>query len=290
LSPQGEIITVPEIAYINGKFLPLEQAAVPIEDRGYQFADAVYEVIRTYRGCVFALDEHLARLFRSLDAIQLQHHHTAAELKALINDIIRRAAFPEMMVYLQISRGVAKRHRGFPDTYEPVFVMTARALPDSRHLRENGITVVTVPDIRWSRCDIKSVGLLANVLAYQTAKQSGVHDALFADADGTVNEATAANIFIIARGQLLTPPEGPKILSGITRNKLLEAARIAGIATAERRVTKTDLYSADEAFLCSTTAEVVPILAADGHKIGDGKPGVISRRVYEQFVRSFTGG
>lgn len=278
---------MPEIAYVNGQFLPLADAVVPVEDRGYQFADAVYEVIRTYRGAPFALDEHLARLDRSLAAIELAPRHSVDQLKSLIHEIIRRAAFPETMVYLQISRGVAKRHRGVPTGCDPILVITARELPDSRHLREHGITVITVPDNRWGRCDIKSVGLLANVLAYQTAKRAGATDAIFCEPDGTLNEATAANVFLIIRGQLLTPPEGPKLLAGITRSKLLQAARAAGIPATEQRVTNNDLYSAEEAFLCSTTAEVVPILVADGHKIGDGKPGPFSRRVYEQFIKMF---
>jgi D-alanine transaminase len=255
-----------------------------VEDRGYQFADAVYEVVRTYRGRPFALDEHLARLFRSLAAVQIEHRCAADELKALIREAIARAGFAETMIYIQISRGVAKRHRGFPAHHEPVFVMTARELPDTRHLRESGITVITVPDNRWGRCDIKSVGLLANVLAYHAAHQAGANDAVFVEADGTVNEATAANIFIIHHGALLTPPEGPKILTGITRGKILDAARAAGLHAEERHVTKAELLGADEAFLSSTTAEVVPILAVDGQKIGTGP---LSRRIYDQFVKMF---
>jgi D-alanine transaminase len=275
---------MPEIAYVNGKFLPLEQATVPVEDRGYQFADAVYEVVRTYGGRPFALDEHLARLFRSLVSIQLEHHLDAGQLKSLIGEAIQRAGFAETMIYIQISRGVAKRHRGIPVSYEPTFVLTARAMPDSRYLREHGITVITVPDNRWGRCDIKSVALLANVLAYQAARQAGANDAIFVGADDAVCEATAANVFIIRNGELLTPPEGPKILSGITRNKLLEAARAAGIPAAERRITKAELLGADEAFLCSTLAEVVPVLTVDGQKIGTGP---LAQRIYERFITMF---
>ena len=278
---------MPEIAYVNGQFVPLADAVVPVEDRGYQFADAIYEVVRTYHGRPFALDEHLVRLARSLAAIELTPLQSTDQLKSLIHEIIRRAAFPETMVYLQISRGVAKRHRGLPTGCDPILVITARELPDSHHLREHGVTVITVPDNRWGRCDIKSVGLLANVLAYQTAKRTGANDAIFTELDGTLNEATAANIFIILRGQLLTPPEGPKLLAGITRTKLLESATAASIPAAERRITKADLLAADEAFLSSSTAEVVPILIADGHKIGDGKPGPLSRRVYDQFIKMF---
>jgi D-alanine transaminase len=272
---------VPAIAYVNGKFLPLEQATVPVEDRGYQFADAVYEVIRTYGGRPFALNEHLARLFRSLAAIQLEHHLKTDELKSLIGEAIQRAGFAETMIYIQISRGVAKRHRRFPADCEPMFVMTAREIPDNRHLREHGVTVITVPDNRWNRCDIKSVALLANVLAYQAAKQAGANDAIFVGADDAVYEATAANVFIIRNGELLTPPEGPKILTGITRNKLLATTVIP---SAERRITKADLYSADEAFLCSTLAEIAPILAVDGRKIGAGP---LTARIYDQFIKMF---
>jgi len=276
---------VPDIACVNGKFLPLDQAVVPVEDRGYQFADAIYEVVRTYHGKPFGLDEHLARLHRSLDAIQLRIPYTTDSLKAIIREAIQRADFPETLVYLQISRGVAKRHRGFSGHIEPTFILTARELPDTSRLREHGVTVITVPDNRWGRCDIKSVGLLPNVLAYHAAHEAGADDAIFVEADGMVNEATASNVFVIHNGELLTPPEGPRILSGITRGKILQAARAAGIPAAERRVTKTELLGADETFLSSTTAEVVPIRAVDGQKIGSGPLAV---RIYQQFVTMFT--
>ncbi len=277
---------MPEIAYINGTFLPLEEAKVPVEDRGYQFADAVYEVVRTYHGRPFALDEHLVRLCHSLAAVQIPLPCPVDQLKTVIGEIIRRAGFAETLVYLQISRGVAKRHRGFPEHQHPTLVLTARELPDTRHLREHGLTVITVPDNRWGRCDIKSVGLLANVLAYHAAHQAGAGDAIFVEADGTVNEATAANVFILRHGELLTPPESYRILSGITRHKILDAARAAGIPALERRVTRADLLAAEEAFLSSTTAEVVPILAVDGHPIPAGP---LARRIYEQFLKMFAG-
>ena len=174
---------MPEIAYVNGQFLPLADATVPVEDRGYQFADAVYEVLRTYGGRLFALDEHLGRLWRSLDAIELKHDLTRAALRDVIQEAVRQAEFPESLVYLQISRGVAKRHRGVPATVKPTVVLTVRALPDSTALRQRGITCVTVPDQRWGRCDIKSVALLANVLAYQKARRAGADDAIFVDLD-----------------------------------------------------------------------------------------------------------
>jgi D-alanine transaminase len=277
---------VPEIAYVNGEFVPLDRALVHVEDRGYQFADAVYEVIRTYGGRPFALAEHLDRLWRSLDAIQLAPNFTRDQLAGLIGEALCRAAFPEAMVYLQVSRGQARRHRGIPASYAPTLVITVRALPDSTKLRAEGIACITVPDIRWGRCDIKSVGLLANVLAYAEAKRAGAHDAIFVEADGTVNEATAGNVFLFQAGKLITPAKGPKLLAGITRDKLLVAAPFP---TVERRVTKTELLGADELFLSSTTAEVVPVCQVDGRPIGDGRPGKLSAELYTAFVRRFVG-
>jgi len=275
---------VPEVAYVNGEFVPLERAMVHVEDRGYQFADAVYEVIRTAGGKPFALAEHLERLWRSMAAVLLAPNFTRDQLAGLINEASQRAAFPEAMVYLQVSRGQARRHRGIPSQCEPVLVITVRPLPDSTQLRVTGITCITVPDRRWARCDIKCVALLANVLAYHEAKQAGAQDAIFVEADGTVNEATAGNMFLITAGKLITPAKTNKILGGITRDKLLLSA---GMPTEERRVLKAELASADEVFISSTTAEVVPVLAIDGRPVGTGQPGTLSARVYERFVEKW---
>jgi D-alanine transaminase len=278
---------VPEIACVNGEFMPLENATVHVEDRGFQFADAVYEVVRTYDGRPFAVAEHMQRLFRSLEAINLAHAFTSAHLESLIHEAVRRAALPEANIYLQISRGQAKRHRGIPVDAAPTLVITVRPLESFHHLRQTGVKLLTVPDIRWGRCDIKSVGLLANVLAYQAAKQSGANDALFCETDGTVNETTAGNIFIAANGQIITPPKGPRLLSGVTRDKMLQAAAATGIPTVERRVTKAELLAADEVFITSTSAEVVPVVMVDGKEIGPGTPGPIAAKIYEQFTRLF---
>jgi D-alanine transaminase len=278
---------MPDIAYVNGEFLPLDRATVPVEDRGYQFADAVYEVIRTCSGRPFALDEHFDRLDRSLAALELHPPFTRDQWKDVIAEALRRAAFPEAMIYLQVSRGIAKRHRGVPAQCAPTVVLTVRALPDSTVVRQRGIRCVTVPDQRWGRCDIKSVALLANVLAYHHAHQAGADDAIFVETDGTVNEATAANVFLVTGNTVVTPALSPKILAGITRAKLLEAARSAGLAVTERRVTKAELPAAAEVFLSSTTAEVVPVLAVDGQPIGAAKPGPVSARLYAEFVRLF---
>jgi D-alanine transaminase len=277
-----------EIAYVNGEFLPLERATVHVEDRGFQFADGVYEVVRTYGGKPFATDEHLARLFRSLAAIELNVPLKAEQLKSIIEEGIRRAGFAEVIVYLQITRGRARRHRGMPQDAEPTIVMTVRELPARPpRLREDGISVITVPEFRWARCDVKSIALLPSVLAYEMAKKAGAGDAIFVEDDGCVSESTAGNLFIVTRGRLCTPPKSTRILAGVTRDKILEAAQAAGVGTVEERITKTDLCAADEMFLTSTTAEMTPVIAVDGKTVGNGKPGAVSARIYEQFTRRF---
>ena len=216
---------MPEIAYINGEFLPLDRAMVHVEDRGFQFADSVYEVIRTYRGRGFGVEEHLDRLSRSLESVAIRPPLSTKQLQAVIDEAIQRAGFPESLVYIQISRGRARRHRGFPAHCDPTLVLTVRELESSAPLRAAGIRVITLRDVRWNRCDIKSVALLANVLAFNAALQADAQDAIFVEEDGTVNEATAGNIFVLNDGILRTPPKGPRILPGVTRDKLLCAAR-----------------------------------------------------------------
>ena len=260
---------------------------IHVEDRGFQFADSVYEVVRTYHGKPFAIDEHLARLFRSLDGIRLRHTFTVDHLKSLVTEAVQRAGFAESVIYLQITRGRAPRHRSIPSQSEPTLVMTVRELHPATHLRETGVSVITVPDNRWARCDIKSVALLANVLAYHAAREAGAHDAIFIEPDDSVSEATAGNVFVVTNGKLSTPPKGPRILPGVTRDKVLQAARMAGLEAREEQIAKADLLRAKEIFLTSTTAEIVPVVAVDGQKVGTGRPGPVAARVYDQFVRMF---
>ena len=277
---------MPEIAYVNGEFRPLAEATINVEDRGFQFADAVYEVLRTYDGELFAVDEHLDRLDRSLAAIDLQTGLSRVQLTAVLQEIVRRGAFPETMVYMQISRGVAPRHRGPPAQATPTVVITVRPLPPApAQVSDVGATVITVADERWARCDIKCVGLLANVMAYQAAKVAGADDAVFVDADGSVAESTAGNIFIVRQGQILTPPKGPRILSGVTRDKMLAAACGAGIVCREEPFSQAELLAADEVFLTSTTVQVVPVIRVNGQSIGSGKCGPVTERVYAEFYR-----
>ena len=279
---------MPEIAYVNGEFLPLERATVRVEDRGFQFADGIYEVVRTYGGKPFATDAHLARLFRSLAAIELKVSLTPEQLKSIIEEGVQRSGFAEAVIYLQITRGCAPRHRGMPKDAKPTIVVTVRELPShAAKLPATGIAVITLPEFRWARCDIKSIALLPSVLAYHAAKKAGASDAIFVQEDETVNEATAGNVFVVRQRRLRTPPKSTHILAGVTRDKLLEAARAAGIETVEERIAKSDLYSADEIFLTSTTSEVMPVVMVDGKEIGTGKPGPVSVGIYEQFARMF---
>jgi D-alanine transaminase len=279
---------MPEIAYVNGQFLPLDRAVIHVEDRGFQFADSVYEVIRTYGGRPFAMDEHLARLFRSLEAIELKPAFTADAMKAIVVEGIQRAGFAESVAYLQVTRGRASRHRGFPADTNPTVVLTVRELVGpATGAEEAGISVITLPDNRWGRCDIKSVALLPNVLAYAAARKAGAHDAIFVEADGSVTEATAGNVFIFTAGTLRTPPKGPKILPGVTREKILQAARESGIACREEAITKAELLDAEEIFISSTTNETLPVVSVDGKRIGSAKPGEVTKQVREAFLRAF---
>jgi len=279
---------MPEIAYVNGEFLPLERATVHVEDRGFQFADGVYEVVRTYGGKPFATHEHLGRLARSLEAIELKNPLDVEQWKSLIHEGIRRSGFAEAIVYMQITRGCAPRHRSMPKGVEPTIVMTVRQLgAPATKIRETGIAVITVPEIRWARCDIKSIALLPTVLAYQAARKAGANDAIFVDDADTVSESTAGNVFVVTAGRLRTPPKSTRMLPGVTRDKLLEAARAARIETAEERISKSELLAADEVFLSSTTAEVTPVTTVDGGQIGNGKPGPVSARVFEEFAERF---
>ncbi len=271
---------MPELAYVNGQFMPLAHATVSVEDRGFQFADSVYEVLRTYNCQPFALDEHLARLRRSLAAIALDYR--TEPLREIIEEAARRAAFPEAIIYLQITRGVAPRNRAIPPEVKPTLVLTVRELVPHPEWEAHGICVITVPDNRWGRCDIKTVGLLANVLAHQAARQAGAQDAIFVESDGTVNESTAGNVFVVQGGQLRTPPKSHRILAGITRDKLMEIMPVV-----EARVSQDDLLGADEVFLTATTVEVVPVVAVNGKQIGSGKPGPITKQAWATFRKNF---
>ncbi len=275
---------MPDIAWVNGRFVPLAEAVVSIEDRGFQFGDGIYEVIRTYRGRPFELDAHLARLERSADALDLVSPHSRHQWAQYVEEGLKRAAYPDAKVYIQITRGVAPRDHAYPVDVPPTAVMTIRELkPLDQSIQAAGVDAMMVDDIRWGRCDIKSVNLLANVLARQQAKQAGKFETILVK-DGFVTEGSVSNVMVVGAGTLYTAPEGPRILSGVTRTVVLELARKEGLSVQERAVSTEELYRADEVFLTGTTVEVLAVIRVDSRVIGNGRPGPITQRLAARFL------
>jgi len=270
---------VPEIAFVNGRFLPWDQATVSIEDRGYQFGDGVYEVIRTYKGVPFELEAHLNRLDRSANELRLLQPYSRSRWIAFIQEGLNLARYQAAKVYIQLTRGVAPRDHAFPPQATPTVVMTIRELiPLNERIREDGVTARTCQDLRWGRCDIKSVNLLANVLAREEAKAAGVFEAILVR-DGQVTEGSVSNVMAVRAGTIITAPEGPRILSGVTRTVVLRLARKEGIPVQERYLSLDELYGADEVFLTGTTVEVLAVVRVDGKTINSGRPGPIVSRL-----------
>ena len=279
---------MPNVAFVNGAFVPLAEAKVSIEDRGFQFGDGIYEVIRTYKGHPFSLEAHLARLDRSATALDLVQPYSRAEWTHYVLEGIKRAAYPESKIYLQVTRGVAPRDHSYSDDATPTVVMTVREFhPLDRSVQSTGVEAMTIEDMRWGRCDIKSVNLLANVLARQQVKQARVFEAILVDA-GLVTEGAVSNVMVVQGATVVTAPEGPRILSGVTRAVVLDLALKGGLPIQERFVSQADLYKADEVFLTGTTVEVLAVVRIDGKIIGDGRPGPIAQRLAASF-RSLVG-
>lgn len=274
---------MPDVAFVNGAFVPLAEAKVSIEDRGFQFGDGIYEVIRTYKGRPFALEAHLVRLDRSAAALDLIQPYSHAEWTGHILEGVRRAAHLEAKIYVQLTRGVAPRDHAYPAQGAPTVVMTIRALhPLDGSVQNAGVEAMTIEDIRWGRCDIKSVNLLANVLARQQVKQAQVFEAILVK-EGLVTEGAVSNVMVVRGGVVVTAPDGPRILSGVTRAIVLEQARSEGLPIQERFISQAELYSADEVFLTGTTVEVLAVVRVDGKVIGDGRPGPITQRLAAGF-------
>jgi D-alanine transaminase len=275
---------MPDTAFVNGRFLPLADATVPIEDRGFQFGDGVYEVIRTYQGRPFKLEAHLARLHRSAEALNLRQPYSAEQWGRYVNEGLRLAGFPESKVYVQITRGVAPRDHAYPPQLQPTVVMTIRELhPLSSGVQTAGVDAMTVDDLRWGRCDIKSLNLLPNVLARQQAKQAGVFEAILVR-NGDVTEGSVSNVMVVQDRTLITAPEGPLILSGVTREIVLAIARGEGLDLRESYPSRQQLYAAAEVFLTGTTVELLPVVRIDGKVIGAGQPGPVTRSLAKRFA------
>ena len=266
--------------YLNGEFLPLEEAKVPVLDRGFIYGDGIYELIPVYAGRPLRLKEHLARLQRSLDAIRLANPHTDAEWAALIDAMIAKNGSGDIYVYFQITRGVAKRDHAFPKDTPPTVFMMASPLPTPpREQVENGVACVTMQDNRWLRCDIKAISLLGNVLLRQAALDAGGAEAVMFR-DGLLTEGSASNILVAREGRLLAPPKDHLILPGVTYDLVLELDAKYGVPFEVREITEAEVRIADELMLTSSTKEVLAITQLDGKPVGNGKPGPIFRQLH----------
>lgn len=278
--------------YLNGEFLPPDQARVSVFDRGFIFGDGVYEVIPVFGGRLFRLPHHLTRLDTSLGAIRLRNPHTQQEWNSIFTRLLA-AESGDQSIYLQVTRGVAPRDHAFPPNITPTVFAYAQPLnyspPEQLAL---GVAAVTAADIRWQRCDIKAIALLANALLRQEAIDHGAVEAILVR-DGVVTEGAASNIFVIKNGRLVTPPKGPFILPGITRDLVVEIARAKGVPCDELPVKIETLTSADEVWLTSSTKEILPITRIDGKLVGDGKPGPMHARMfalYKEYKQAFIKG
>jgi D-alanine transaminase len=277
------------IAYVNGRYLPLASAKVHVEDRGYQFGDGVYEVCEVRDGRLIDQRRHLERLQRSLGELRIALPISLRALDVVLHEVVRRNRLGYGIVYLQITRGVARRDHAFPTApVTPSIVVTARPLNLVRNeaLAENGIAVISVPDNRWGRVDIKTIGLLPNVLARQAAIEQGARDAWFVDKDGFVTEAASANTWIVtASGTVVTRPADHTILRGITRTVLLDVIKAQGLKLEERPFTLKEAYAAREAFITSASQIVLPVVRIDDHPVGNGAPGLLATALRREFHR-----
>jgi D-alanine transaminase len=269
-----------QTVYLNGAFLPIEQAFVPVLDRGFIFGDGIYEVIPVYSRRPFRLDEHLVRLQNSLDGVRIVNPYTLEEWKTRVCELIERNAPDDQYVYLHITRGVAKRDHAFPKDATPtVFMMSSPLVTSSRELVENGVSAVSAVDNRWDRCDIKAISLLPNVLLRQAAVDAGATETVMFR-NGILTEGAASNIFAVENGVILAPPKDHHMLPGITYDLVLELAAANGIAVDIGKFDEARIRQADELWLTSSTKEVLAITQLDGQPVGNGKPGTLFWRMH----------
>ena len=278
------------MVYLNGAMTPLSEAKIPVLDRGFIFGDGIYEVIPIYARTMFRADQHLARLFRSLASIEITNPHTKDAWLALIKQVVDAHPADDQMVYLQITRGVAKRGHAFPKESTPtVFIMTNPIVLPSDAVRATGVACVSMEDRRWLRCEIKSISLLGNVLAAQNAaEQNAVESIQFRD--GFLSEASSSNVWIVKDGVLAGPPKDNLILEGIRYGLIEELCAAGGIALEARRITRAEVFAADEVLLSSATKEVLPVTRLDGQAIGNGQPGPIYAKLYAAYQVAKAGG
>lgn len=275
-------------AYVNGQFVRHGEAAVHIEDRGYQLADGVYEVWAVFDGKLADAEGHFARLWRSLDELRIAHPMSEGALTLVLREAVRRNKVREGLVYLQVTRGVARRDHAFPNpAVPPSVVITAKSIDRAatNAKAEKGASAISVPENRWGRCDIKSIGLLPNALAKQAARERGAVEAWFVDDMGLVTEGASSNAWIVdAEGVLRTRDTNANILRGVTRSTLLEVIRETGLPISEKPFTIAEAQAAREAFITGAGSLVTPIVQVDGIKLGDGKPGPVAMRLRHAYI------
>lgn len=278
------------VAYVNGRYLPHGAALVHVEDRGFQFADGIYEVFAVAGGRLVDCAQHLNRLHRSLAALFIPPPMAPGALLTVMEQLLRRNRIGDGMLYLQITRGTARRDHAFPAAARPSLVMTARALHPERNSRlaAAGVKVITLPDLRWARCDIKSIALLPNVLAKQAAREAGAYEAWLVDRDGYVTEGSSSNAWIVDhQGDLVTRAVSNAILEGVTRQAVVSLVARRGIALRERKFSVAEAQAASEAFITSSTAFVLPVVQIDQVAIGTGRPGPVVgqlARLYRDYL------
>ncbi len=280
------------IAYVNGRYLPQGEASVNVEDRGYQFGDGVYEVVHLYRGRFIDSERHLGRLERSLGEIRIAMPMPRAALLHVLNEVARRNRVRDGLLYMQVTRGVARRDHAFPsDATPPAVVVTVRRIPPyPTDIDAWTASAITYADQRWARCDIKSTNLLPNVLARQAAREHGAVEAILIDAGGMVTEGAATSFWIVdAEGRLRTRHLDQGILPGCTRDALLAIMQDAEVAFEQRAFSEAEMRAAQEAFITSATSFVKPIVAIDAQPVGDGQVGPVTRRLFALFARHVNG-
>lgn len=278
------------LVYLNGDYVPLEDARVSVEDRGFLFADGVYEVIRVYAGQPYELDDHLERMLRGITALDMEYRDMAA-----LDRVARRLLDENQVtgagaIYIQVTRGSAPRSHAFPPQGTPptVYVTAKPYEPHPESAWEDGVAAITAPDTRWARCDIKSISLLPNVLANQAAKAAGTFEAILIR-DGVITEGSHSNVWGVRDGRLITHPASNYILAGMTRATVFRLASELGLDAVEGVIPADELYDLDEVFLTGTTTEVMPVVEVDGREIVDGEPGPITRRLIEAFNATLPG-
>jgi D-alanine transaminase len=276
------------LVYLNGAYTPLSEAKIPVLDRGFIFGDGIYEVVPMYARKPFRAKQHLARLFRSLASIGIPNPHTEEEWMALVDKVSQAHPAGDQVIYIQVTRGVAKRAHAFPAEVTPtVFIMTNPLALPSAEAVEAGVACVSMEDKRWLHCEIKSVSLLGNVLAAQNAAENGVTEAI-QFRDGFLTEASSSNVWIVKNGKLMGPPKDNLILEGIRYGLMEELSAAGDIQLESRRITRDEVFAADEVLITSATKEILPVVTIDGKSIGNGTPGPVFRKLYAAYQAAKT--